>query len=131
MRPSDALPGLTGSTKPGGFLGRSIQLDSSRLKFATHAGFVTLLIGWLALALFFAPYWAAQTNFPGHHHPNGVPPHTHTVQAVLGHALLVAAVVAIYVALHMVGSLLLAPASWLERTTPKKAHGSRAPPLPF
>ena len=110
----------------------SFKLPSpNRLNFATRAGLTTLLIGWLALALFFAPYWAAQTNFPGHHHPNGVPPHTHSIQVVLGYALVVAAVVAVRSVLQPSRLLSQLPAVWLERTTPKKAHGSRAPPLLF
>ena len=90
---SKSLAGLTRQTAalP---LCLSFKLPSpSRLNLATHAGLTTLLISWLVLALFFAPYWAAQANFPGHYHPNGVPPHTHSIQVILGYVLVVAAVV--------------------------------------
>lgn len=115
-------------------LGHSYDLQAklpSHLKPAARAGLTTLLIAWLALALFFAPYWAAQTNFPGHQHPDGVPPHTHTIQAVISHALIVVAVVAVLFVLQPLGSLPLRPALWLECATPRRAHGSRAPPQPF
>ena len=101
----------------------------ARLRLAASTGLATLLIGWLAVALFLAPYWSAQTNFPGHQHPEGTPPHTHSIEAVLGHAVMVAAVTAVFFILQAFESLLLPPVLWLERTTPKRAHGSRAPPL--
>ena len=100
----------------------------ARLRLAASTGLVTLLIGWLAVALFLAPYWSAQTNFPGHQHPKGTPPHTHTVQAVIGYAALAAVVVAVQFR-RSVWPVQRPPVLWLERTTPKRAHGSRAPPL--
>ncbi len=102
-----------------------------RLRLAARAGLTILLTSWLTLALFLAPYWAAQTNFPGHQHADSVLPHIHTIQAVTGLALVLAAVVAVLLALCPAWPLVQWPVLWLERFAPRKAHGSRAPPLPF
>ncbi len=86
---------------------------------AAYAGLVTLLIGWLSLALFLAPYWAAQTNFPGHQHPDGAPHHTHIVQAVLGYALAVT-VAAARLTGRPAWPPAVRPAVWLGRTLPRR-----------
>lgn len=109
-----------------------LKLSSpNHLKIASRAALTTLLASWLTLALFLAPYWAAQTNFPGHQHADSVLPHTHTIQAVTGLALVLATVVAVLLALRPAWPLVQWPVLWLERFAPRKAHGSRAPPLPF
>ena len=104
--------------------------SSVRTTHAVRAGLVTLLGGWLVVALLLSPYWAAQTNFPGHGHPDGTSAHTHTLQAVFGPALLGAASVVLALALRPGRFLPLRPADWLEPAPPVSAHGSRAPPRP-
>lgn len=136
MKSYDAPKKLTGLAQRAVTLQvyRLLDFKSSspaHLKIAARAGLATLLASWLTLALFLAPYWAAQTNFPGHQHPDGVLPHTHTIQAVTGFALVLATVVAVLLALRPAWPLVPWPVLWLERFAPRKAHGSRAPPLPF
>lgn len=104
-----------------------MHLPPHRLKLALKTGTATLFALWLTGALFVAPYWAAQTNYPGHQHPAGTPAHVHSVHAVVGFTLAVAAV-AILLALRPVWPLVLEPVSWFARPAPKRMHRSRAPP---
>lgn len=97
-----------------------LGLDQVQVKLAARAGMTTLLASWLNLALFLSPYWAAQTNYPGHQHPIGTLPHTHNIQAVVGYALVMSVVVAVLLALRPVWSFAPEPVLWLELIYPAR-----------
>lgn len=44
------------------------------------AGTGMWLAATLAVVLFLAPWFAGETNFPGHQHPEGTPDHIHTLE---------------------------------------------------
>ena len=60
---------------------------------ALRAGSVAFLTSTLVIALLLGTYWAAHTNFPGHHHPPGTAVHTHSLIQALGAPSVPAAVV--------------------------------------
>jgi hypothetical protein len=62
-------------------------VNAPRLQHALRAGLKTLLSVLLTSALFAAPVLAAEHDY-GHSHPEGTPPHVHTIDAVLGVATL-------------------------------------------
>ena len=105
------------------------QRQAGRLQVALRAGFTALLASFAVLALFTAPYWAAQTNFPGHEHAEHAPAHTHALAAVVGFALLVVTGVAAIVSRGPGWPRAQPPTEWPRRTPPTRSHGSRAPPL--
>lgn len=47
---------------------------------ALIAGTGMWLAATLAVVLLLAPWFAGQTNFPGHQHPEGTPDHIHTLE---------------------------------------------------
>ncbi|ADI14012.1 hypothetical protein [Truepera radiovictrix] len=71
-------------------------MHAPRLQRALSAGLRALLAFLLTSALFATPVLAAEHDF-GHTHPEGTPPHVHTVDAVLGVATLCAPAVVPFV----------------------------------
>lgn len=58
------------------------SLGHERLRAACRAGLSAYFTSTLLILLITAPLFAAQTEFPGHRHPDAAPEHTHRIQDV-------------------------------------------------
>ena len=124
-----SLPGTFDVERSSDFLPKDALQLSARLGLAASTGLVTLLIGWLAVALFLAPYWSAQTNFPGHQHPKGTPPHTHSIELCSVTTLWWLRSLPYSSYCRLPSRYCYHPFYGSSAPSPKEPNGSRAPPL--
>jgi len=95
---------------------------------ALRAGLLTFVASSLLVSLLIGSYWAAQTNFPGHEHPEGTAEHLHTLQDVLG-AVSGPVVVLVLGLVVAVASSVPLLAGWLADRKLRGPNLGRGPPL--